>query len=88
MCDGNEDGKLSLKELTKSIQNNKDIAIMLRIPDNHSGNYAAYIESVFTDMDTDASGGVSEKEFVSYFTIHECKTAIQAEKEALAKNKK
>jgi Ca2+-binding EF-hand superfamily protein len=71
MCDGNEDGKLSLRELTKSVQNNKDIAIMLRIPDNHSGDYKAYIESVFMDMETDHSGGVSEKEFISYFTAHD-----------------
>ena len=88
MCDGNEDRNLSLRELTYTIERNKDIASMLRIPDKYSGKYGAYIKSVFTEMDTDKSGGVSANEFVAYFTIHECKTAIQAEKEALAKNKK
>lgn len=32
MCDGNEDGELSKAEIQKSVKNNKDIALMLRIP--------------------------------------------------------
>ena len=78
MCDGNDDGVLSLREIQKSVTNNQEIANMLRIPVKYSKNYAAYLEEVFQVMDSDESGTVDREEFISYFTIHDCQQVIVA----------
>ena len=86
--DTNEDGFLSVKEITKAVKNCKELAYDLKLDNTTDETREAEVKKVFETMDQDKNGKISKFEFISYFTIRECHHKIEAEKATLADKKK